>query len=89
MAVKKSLNNIVRHADATEVEFRKDVVDGGLEIVIADHGCGFERGTGRSGHGLKNLSARLGKLGGSCAVESRVGSGTKVKIRLALPATNP
>jgi signal transduction histidine kinase len=35
---------------------------------------------------LKNLSARLTKLGGSCLVESQAGGGTTVKIRLPLPA---
>jgi signal transduction histidine kinase len=36
---------------------------------------------------LKNLSARLTKMGGSCLVESLAGSGTTVKIRLPLPAS--
>jgi signal transduction histidine kinase len=58
-------------------------------MVIADNGRGFEQVVGRGGHGLKNLSARLGKLGGNCVVESRVGGGTMVKIRLALPVTSP
>jgi signal transduction histidine kinase len=84
MAVKEALNNIVRHAEATEVEFRMAVSDKKLEIEIADNGKGFAGGD-RDGHGLKNLSARLAKLGGGCAVESRVGGGTTVKIYLPLP----
>ncbi len=84
MAVKETLNNIVRHAEATEVEFCM-VVDGGdLEIKIADNGKGFKSGGG--GHGLKNLSARLLRLGGACAIESHIGKGTTVKIRLPLAA---
>jgi signal transduction histidine kinase len=89
MAVKESLNNIVRHAEATEVEFGMAVVEGTLEIVIADNGQGFDPAMERDGHGLKNLYARLGKLGGNCVVESRVGGGTIVKIRLALPVPAP
>lgn len=84
MAVKEALNNIVRHAEATEVEFRMSVEEDNLGIEIADNGKGFEGG--RDGHGLKNLPARLLKLGGTCVVESRVGGGTTVKIRLPLPA---
>ena len=87
MAVKETLNNIVRHASATEVEFRMAVVNEVLEIVLEDDGKGFENAAGRDGHGLKNLAARLKKLGGSCIVESRAGSGTTVTIRLPLPAT--
>lgn len=87
MALKESLNNIVRHAEATEVEFRMAVTDGALEIVIADNGKGFDPAHTRDGHGLKNLSARLEKLGGACVVESHPGSGTTVKIHLFLPAS--
>lgn len=85
MAVKETLNNVARHAQATEVEFRMAIVGGNLEIEIADNGKGFEGDT--DGHGLKNLSARLLKSGGTCTVESRVGGGTSVKIRLPLPSS--
>jgi signal transduction histidine kinase len=85
--VKETLNNIVRHADATEVEFRMAVEDHALDIAIADNGKGFKGASERDGHGLKNLSARLTKMGGSCLVESLAGSGTTVKIRLPLPAS--
>jgi signal transduction histidine kinase len=83
MAVKETLNNIVRHAEATEVEFRLAMPEGDLEIEIVDNGKGFDRSE-RDGHGLKNLSARLLKLGGNYSVESRVDGGTKVIIRLPL-----
>lgn len=88
MAVKETLNNVVRHANATEVEFRLAVVDGSLEIDIADNGKGLEGSAGSGGHGLKNLSARLTKLGGGCTVEPRASSGTIVKIRLPLVAAS-
>jgi signal transduction histidine kinase len=84
MAVKEALNNIVRHAEATEVEFRLAVDDTNLAIDIADNGKGFAGGT--DGHGLKNLPARLLKLSGTCTVDSAVGGGTTVKIRLPLSA---
>jgi len=87
MVVKEALNNIVRHANATEVEFRLGVVAGGLEIDIADNGKGIEDNAPNSGHGLKNLSARLTKLGGPCLIEPRASGGTIVKIRLPLMAS--
>ncbi len=87
MAAKEALNNIVRHAEATEVEFRLAVADGILEIDISDNGKGIEADS-HSGHGLKNLSARLKNLGGLCTIEPRPGGGTIVKIRLPLgPST--
>jgi len=89
LAVKEALNNVVRHAEATEVEFRMEVVPGGLEIEITDNGKGFETGTEKGRHGLKNLSSRLLTLGGSCTVDSRLAGGTVVTIRLPLPAATP
>jgi signal transduction histidine kinase len=84
MVVKEAFNNIVRHAEATEVELRM-AEESGLAIDIADNGKGFAGDDG-VGHGLKNLPARLTKLGGTCIVESRIGGGTTVKIRLPLIA---
>src|SRR5581483_89336 len=84
MAVKEALNNVVRHSEVTEVEFRMAVTNGDLEIEISDNGKGFASSPEKSGHGLKNLSARLLKAGGSCTVRSTVAGGTVVTIRLPL-----
>jgi signal transduction histidine kinase len=86
LAVKEALNNVVRHAQASEVEFGMSVVAGSLEIVIADNGKGFESSIAYDGNGLNNLRDRLARLGGSCAIESRVGHGTTVSVRLPLPS---
>jgi signal transduction histidine kinase len=86
MAVKETLNNIVRHAEATEVEFRMAFSNDILEIEAADNGKGFEGVPEKDRRGLRNLPARLKQIGGDCTVESRLGGGTTVKIRLALPA---
>jgi len=83
MAVKETVNNIARHAEATEAEFRLTVSDNTLEITITDNGKGFA-GDEHNGHGLKNLPARLKNAGGECTIASCVGGGTTVKIRLPL-----
>ena len=84
LAVKESLNNLVRHAAATQVEVGMGLVEGVLEIVIRDNGKGFNVSAGAERHGLKNLPARLAKLGGSSQVHSVPGQGTTVTIRLPL-----
>ena len=86
MVVKEALNNIARHADASEVEFRMAMADDTLEIDITDNGKGINESKQRSGHGLRNLSARMEKLGGDCVVESAATGGTVVRIRLSLAA---
>jgi len=91
LAVKETLNNVVRHAQAGEVEFRIAASETAMEIVIADNGKGFEASASNQGNGLKNLRDRLAKLGGTCVVESRPGNGTTVRMRLPLPVrtSNP
>ncbi|HLP77505.1 MAG TPA: ATP-binding protein, partial [Candidatus Paceibacterota bacterium] len=84
LTVKETLNNIVRHGLASEVEFRMAVNGSTLEIGIADNGKGFDPATARGGSGLRNLSTRLTNHGGDCRVESIVGKGTTVSIRLPL-----
>ena len=86
MSVKEALNNVVRHAEATEVEFHMAAADDLLNIVIVDNGKGFDPESGREGHGRENLSGRLEELGGTCIIESRPGGGTTVKIHLPLSA---
>lgn len=86
LSVKEALNNVVRHSDATEVEFHMTAIDDSLDIAITDNGQGFEPKMEQGGHGLENLADRLNKLGGRCQVESRIGGGTTVKIHLPLPA---
>ena len=85
MVVKETLNNVVQHADATEVEFEMTVVETALEICISDNGKGFDADATHGGHGLKNYSARLVKIGGSCEIESLLGAGTTVRIQLSIP----
>ncbi len=84
LTVKETLNNIVRHGIASEVEFKMAVIGEALEIEIADNGKGFDPATARAGSGLKNLSTRLMNHGGGCQVESIIGKGTTVTIHLPL-----
>lgn len=85
LAIKEALNNVIRHASATEVELRMAPSDQRLEIVIADNGCGFALNTVRRGNGLTNLQERLATLNGQCHIESEPGHGTTVKFIVPLP----
>jgi signal transduction histidine kinase len=84
LAFKEALNNIVRHASATEVELQMNQSDHRLEIVIADNGRGFDLNSVRRGNGLTNLYERLEALNGQCHVEARPGKGTTVKLTVPL-----
>jgi signal transduction histidine kinase len=90
LAVKEALNNVLRHAAATEVELGITRLEDRLQVVIADNGRGFDEGVVRRGNGLENLRERLRTLGGECRIQSQIGKGTTVEFNVPLPlAPNP
>jgi signal transduction histidine kinase len=84
LAIKEALNNVIRHASATEVELQMKQSNDHLEICIADNGRGFNLNEVQRGHGLENLPERLKALHGKCDIESRPGKGTTVRFILPL-----
>jgi signal transduction histidine kinase/ligand-binding sensor domain-containing protein len=84
LALKEALNNVVRHAAATEVRLRMAVEpDGRFVLMIEDNGRGFDPEHPAVGMGLGGMRARLLSLHGTCELHSQPGVGTTV--RLALP----
>ncbi len=83
---REALSNIARHARATraEIVIEPDLVAGGLEVVIADNGVGFEPGATRSlGHqGLRNIRTRAISIGATLLVDSHPGAGTRIIVRV-------
>jgi signal transduction histidine kinase len=86
MAVKEAVHNIIKHARATGVRLRIAFETSTLSISIHDDGCGFDPAACPPGHGLGNLERRLQAIGGSYAIESRLGAGTTVSLRLPVAA---
>ncbi|MGH7978812.1 MAG: sensor histidine kinase, partial [Limisphaerales bacterium] len=97
LALKETLNNIVKHARATEVWLRLSLSSGAFTLAIEDNGHGFEINNGggptasadrlSSGLGLPNLKNRLEAVGGRCVMESSPGKGTRVKMTIHLNGT--
>ena len=87
LAVKESLNNVVRHSGATEVWLRIHCEDGALSLAIEDNGRGLPAGEPRTGHdGLLNIRSRLERLGGRFEIESVQGRGTTLRLSLPMRA---
>jgi signal transduction histidine kinase len=85
LAVKEALNNVIRHASATEVELGISRPGDQLQVVISDNGRGFDWTTIRRGNGLANLRERLEGLNGQCQIDSQGGRGTTVRFIVPLP----
>jgi two-component system nitrate/nitrite sensor histidine kinase NarX len=79
----EALNNIAKHAKASQVEIDVRRGPGGQELIIRDNGCGF--GTSEltpSGHyGLSMMRERAEAVGAVLTITSQRGQGTEVSIR--------
>jgi len=85
LVLKESLNNIVRHAGASEVRLQVSMTDEQLQMSIRDNGKGFDDGPkGVSANGLTNMQHRMNDIGGRCAIGSKPGAGTTVTVSLPL-----
>lgn len=85
LAAKEALNNIVKHAAATEVWIRLSCSAGELRVCIEDNGCGLPTAPLPPGSdGLLNIHRRIENLGGQVTVASEPTRGTRLTIRLPL-----
>jgi len=84
--VQEGLNNIVKHAEATEVNVRIQRKDERMVLTIQDNGRGFAAAGGRptqsgqSGFGLTGMAERANLLGGELQVQSAPGRGTVMTV---------
>ena len=84
--VQEALNNVRKHSGTQVARVSLTRVAGDLRVEVADDGSGFDpRQVRRRGFGLRGITERVQLAGGTCAVESQPGEGTRVGIRVPLP----
>jgi signal transduction histidine kinase len=95
LMVKEALNNIVKHAKASEVTISMELDGAEFHILIEDNGKGFqmERKGGpslsedvlpRSGEGLFGMRERVENLQGQFEIFTQPGQGTRIKIQVPI-----
>lgn len=83
MAVKEALNNILKHAAATEVRIALNIADKTMTLTISDNGRGYHALTpDPTGDGMLNMRRRLEKIGGKFEIVRNAGGGTLITMRL-------
>jgi len=85
----EAVNNLVKHADATEASVTLERTDTAVRLIVTDNGRGFDahptgRLAGTLGFGLTGIGERVRLLGGVWAVHSAPGTGTRVEVTVAL-----
>jgi two-component system, NarL family, sensor histidine kinase DevS len=81
VALRESLSNAARHAEASRIDVIVDV-GSDLVLVVRDNGVGLRDVTRRSG--LANLAERAEHLGGTLKVGAADGSGTELHWQVPL-----
>ncbi|HYA16202.1 MAG TPA: PAS domain S-box protein [Bryobacteraceae bacterium] len=86
----ETLRNIGKHAAASEVRFQLSASESGVRLFVEDVGDGFElaKMRKRPGLGLISMEERVRMVNGVFRIDSHPGKGTRVEVRVPLPAGN-
>jgi signal transduction histidine kinase len=81
----EAIQNITKHAQATEVNVGLNFTESKLVLSIRDNGLGMnlESAKNKQNHyGLQNMQARAEEIGGEMRIESELGKGALIEIKL-------
>ena len=83
--VQEALNNIVKHAAARAITIFLHYNEQLMSLKITDDGKGFANGKNvEAGTGLANMKRRAGLLQGNFTINSQLGNGTEINIKIPL-----
>ncbi|WP_342455807.1 sensor histidine kinase [Caloramator sp. Dgby_cultured_2] len=79
----ETLSNAIRHGKANKIDINLLINKEEVNLIITDNGNGFNvKAMGNSGIGLKNIKTLVDVLKGSIEIDSKIGKGTKLFIKL-------
>ncbi len=81
---KEAVHNCARHSGAEKVRLRIALQQGEFVLELSDDGVGFDPEALRDGWGIDSMRERAEELGGTFILDTRVGEGTTVGLRLPL-----
>lgn len=82
--LQEQLQNIIKHANATEIEISIRLIENMLRLRIFDNGQGFNTATLNDGIGLRNIKNRAEIFSGFCIIKSSPGNGCELLIKIPL-----
>jgi len=80
------VNNILKHANATEINFSLGQTKDSIRMIVKDNGVGFDVKSEkpRIGIGLNNIKYRVALLNGQITIHSDLNVGTTITIEIPL-----
>jgi len=82
--VQEQLNNIMKHAKATEVMIRLSIEGSDIVLTVVDNGVGFDVSRHRKGVGITNIISRVELFKGKVELQSKPGEGCVLSVRVPL-----
>jgi signal transduction histidine kinase len=79
--IQETLQNIYKHANATEIHISFNQKNNVICLAISDNGSGFDVSKVRKGIGLKNINSRVKEINGELDIKSNRDSGTEITIK--------
>ena len=80
----EALNNVVKHAGASQVTVTLRFLPDCVELVVVDNGRGFESSRiGVHSLGLDIMRERAAKIGAELQINSVIGEGTTIKVQVS------
>jgi len=80
--VQECINNILKHAKASQVTISIAEQNGNCQVTVRDNGIGFDVKKKAGGIGIKSLQKRARELSGSIDIDSISGRGTSIRISI-------
>lgn len=81
---KETINNAAKYSQAEKIEINLHQQDHSLVMSIKDNGQGFDEQTTRAGNGLRNVRERAKEINAILELNSSVGAGTEVNLKVPL-----
>jgi two-component system sensor histidine kinase UhpB len=82
--LQEQLRNILKYAQATEIDISVIHYNNRLLMTVADNGVGFEVQAAKRGIGLQNIKRRAELFSGSMEIISSPGNGCELVVRLPI-----
>jgi signal transduction histidine kinase len=76
--LRESLTNVAKHARASSVQVRVEVLDGRVELEVVDDGIGLPEVLRPNGMGVTNIRERAALLDGDAEISAVSGGGVRV-----------
>jgi len=82
--VQEQVNNILKHANASQASIHLSKRNGQLGLLISDNGVGYDFAKDKNGVGIINIKSRVVLYNGKVVIASKPGKGFKLKVTLPL-----